>query len=235
MSGVRLLDRAEAHRADGRALTVVDVDEVILRFVAPLSDFLERHGFRLEPRSFAITGNVTRIGGGQAIAGELVKELIDAFFRSEVDAQPPVAGAVAALERLTTVADVVLLTNVPRAQAERRAAHLSRLGLALPMIANEGSKGPALATLASAARSAAPACPVIFVDDGPNHLAAVRRAVDGVRLVHFVADPVWFAMAPDVGGTWLKTRDWDVVERAIGGVIGGDDARAPIAAPVPRA
>lgn len=228
MSAMRLIDGAEAHAPSGRPLAVVDVDEVVLQFIAPLAAFLERHGFRLEPRSFAITGNVTKAGGGQAIPGALVKELIDAFFRAEVENQPPVEGAVAALSRLAGVADVVLLTNVPAAQAERRAAHLGRLGLALPMIANEGSKGPALATLATGARARVPACPVIFVDDGPNHLAAARQAVEAIRLVHFVADPVWFAMAPEVGGTWLRTRDWGTVARAVGCLIGGDEAAAPI-------
>lgn len=230
MSGVRLVDRADLHRPSGRPLLVVDVDEVILHFIAPLAAFLEAHGFHLVPRSFALTGNVTRRGGGQAIPAELVKELIAAFFEREVDHQPAVAGAVATLTGLADRADVVALTNVPAAQAERRAAHLSRLGLSLAMIANAGSKGPALATLAAAARAGDPDLPVIFVDDGPNHLAAARKAVNAVRLVHFVADPAWFAMAPEVGGTWLRTGDWGEVARAVTGVI---DAAPIVAGPRP--
>lgn len=213
---VRLLDGPAAHRPDGRPLLVVDVDEVVLAFVGPLTTFMAERGFRLTPRSFAITGNVTRIGGAAAIPAADVKALIADFFVAEVDRQPPVEGALSALGRLGARCDVVLLTNVPAAQAERRAAHLAGLGLAAPMIANDGPKGPALARLATAARATAgPDLPVVFVDDGPNHLASVRAAVGDARLVHFVADPVWFAMAPTVAGTWLRTRAWDEVERRI--------------------
>lgn len=219
---VRLLEAARDHRPDGRPLLVVDVDEVVLAFVGPLAAFLADRGFRLSPRSFAITGNVTRTGGDQAIAGDLVKELIAAFFAEAVDAQPPVEGAVAALGRLARVTDLVLLSNVPAGQAERRAAHLTRLGITAPLIANEGSKGPALAGLADAARRIGPAdLPVVFVDDGPNHLAAARAAVAEVRLVQFVADPAWFAMAPTVEGVWLRTRTWDEVRRAVEALLAG--------------
>lgn len=221
MSGVRLIGSAADFRADGRPLMVVDVDEVILHFVAPLAAYVARFGYRLEPRSFAITGNVVREGGGQAIAGELVKELIDCFFRDEVENQPAVEGAVAALATLRATCDIVVLTNVPARQAERRAAHLSRLGLTCPMIANEGSKGGPIADLAAAARSVGgDALEVVFVDDGPNHLAAARGTVERLRLVHFVADPAWFAMAPQVGGTWLRTRDWDEVTRTVSTLVG---------------
>ncbi|MCE1235768.1 MAG: hypothetical protein LWW93_05355 [Hyphomicrobiales bacterium] len=226
---MRLLADPAAHRPNGRPLLVVDVDEVVLGFIAPLSAFLERHGFQLMPRSFAITGNVTRAGGGQAIGGELVRELIAAFFAREVENQPPVEGAIATLARLAAATDPVLLTNVPAAQAARRAAHLAELGVGAPMIANDGPKGPALARLAQAARAVGgDELPVIFVDDGPNHLASARGAVAGVRLVHFVADPVWFAMAPTVGGTWLKTRDWDAVEAAIRRLLDGDEPGAGV-------
>lgn len=221
---VRLLDDPAAHAPNGRPLLVVDVDEVVLAFVGPLAAFMEDRGFRLTPRSFAITGNVTRIGGEAAIPAADVKALMADFFVTEVDRQPPVAGALSALARLGVICDVVLLTNVPGAQAERRAAHLAGLGIAAPMIANDGPKGPAFARLAAAARAAAgPDLPVVFVDDGPNHLASVRAAVGDARLVHFVADPVWFAMAPVVTGTWLRTGLWDEVEAAIGGL--GDAVR----------
>ena len=229
---VRLLADAGDHRPDGRPLLVVDVDEVVLAFVGPLAAFLERHGHRLVPRSFALTGNVTRIGGADAIGAEEVKRLIAAFFEAEVEAQPPVAGAVAALGRLGRICDTLFLTNVPAAQAERRAARLATLGFAAPLIANDGAKGPALARLAASARARGGAeLPIVFVDDGPTHLASARAAVAGVRLVQFVADPVWFAMAPEVDGVWLRSRVWAEVEAAVDGLAAGDEDGGAIVAP----
>lgn len=213
---VRLLAAADAHRPNGRPLLVVDVDEVVLAFVAPFSAFLEARGFRLHPRSYALGGNVTRAGGDRAVDGDLVQRLIADFFDAAVDDQPPVEGAIAALESLRDVVDSVLLTNVPAAQAERRAARLGALGLTTPMIANAGPKGPALARLAARARDVGGAdLPVVFVDDGPTQLASARDAVEDLRLVQFVADPVWFALAPRVPGVWLRTRSWAEVEAAV--------------------
>ena len=109
----------------------------------------------------------------------------------------------------------------------RRAASSNASGMLSSSSLMETSSSKFLRTI-KPTRSRAPGCPVIFVDDGPNHLAAARQAVEAIRLVHFVADPVWFAMAPEVGGTWLRTRDWGTVARAVGGLIGGDEAAAPI-------
>jgi len=204
---------------DGRALFVVDVDEVVLQFVAHLERFLAAHGFALLARSFALTGNVVRAGSTSAVSGEEVKGLIDAFFRNEVERQVPVEGALAGLKRLAALGDVVLLTNVPDFAAEARVRHLARLGVGAPVVANHGAKGPALARLAARRRIGGederPAgAGLYFLDDGPNHIASARDHVGGARLVHFIDDPRYFRMAPDVGGTWLKTRDWgEVVAR----------------------
>lgn len=203
----------------GRPLMVVDVDEVVLRFVAHLERFIAARGFALEARSFALTGNVVRAGATQAIAGDEVKDLIDAFFRDEVERQVPVDGALAGLDRLAELGDVVLLTNVPDFAAEGRMRHLAGLGVRAPIIANHGAKGPALARLAARRRpitggARAPGAGLYFLDDGPNHIASARDHVMGARLVHFIDDPRYFRMAPDVPGTWLKTRDWgEVVAR----------------------
>ena len=59
---VRLLAHPHDHRPRGRPLVVVDVDEVVLAFVAPLAAFLERKGF----------GAVHNLMGGvDAWAGEV--------------------------------------------------------------------------------------------------------------------------------------------------------------------
>ena len=199
---------------------VVDVDEVVLAFVRPLADFLADNGHRLIARSFALTGNVTRIGSDRAIAGEEVKRLIDGFFAARAGDQPAIAGAVAALGRLAEIGDVVLLSNVPAIHAERRARRLAELGITAPFVANDGPKGPALARLAARWAAGGEALAPFFVDDGPTNLVSARDAVAGVRLVHFVGDAEWFALAPDVPGTWLKSRDWSEVAARIAGVIG---------------
>ena len=203
--------RAALDRLDlgDRPLMIVDVDEVVLRFVPHLEHFMAAQGYRLDAVSFGITGNVTRLGSCRAVPAPEVAALIAGFFAAHVHDQQPVPGAVAALARLAARLDVVLLTNVPPAHGDARAARLADLGMAYPMVVNDGPKGPAVARLARRLDH-----PTFFVDDGPTNLASVRDHAGDTRLVHFVDDPRYFRLAPDVAGTWLKTRDWgEVVSR----------------------
>lgn len=201
-----------------RPLLVVDVDEVVLRFVPPLERHLEAQGYRLDVVSFGLTGNVRRHGSQQAIAGAEVLALIGDFFACHVHDQEPVDGAVASLARLATALDVVLLTNAPAIHREVRRERLADLGIPYALIMNEGPKGPALAQLAAQVDR-----PIFFVDDGPSNLASVRDRVPEARLVHFVDDERYFRLAPDVPGTWLKTRDWGEVVARIEAAIGTGD------------
>lgn len=212
-------------RPSARPLFVVDVDEVVLRFVAPLERFIAARGYALLPRSFALTGNIVRAGGDDAVSAAEVKTLIAAFFAEEVERQEPVDGALDALARLQAHGDVLLLTNVPASAADGRRRCLARHGLDLEVIANDGLKGPALARLLIERPPLGPR-PVVFVDDGPSHLASVRDAVADVRLVHFVDDERWFRMAPDVPGTWLKTRDWAEVMARLAPLLAPDRTEA---------
>ncbi len=216
----------EAFEPSGRALVVVDVDEVVLRFVAPFERFLEARGLRLAPISYAITGNVMRAGSRQPIPAADVHALIDAFFAAEAGRQEPVEGAVEALSRLEASADVVILTNIPHVHAPLRSARLAELGVGAPLISNEGPKGPALARLAArAVERCGRAVPMWFVDDGPTNLVSARDHLADVRLVHFVDDARFFHMVPDVAGTRLKTRDWGEVVARITADLDGEDTR----------
>ncbi len=198
-----------------RPLFVVDVDEVVLRFLAPLGRFLSLRGYELLPRSFALTGNIVRVGADQAVPASDVKGLLTAFFAEGMHFQEPVTGAVAALRRLEGTGDVLLLSNVPGFAAEERRRRLSEHGVHAPLVANEGAKGPTLARLAERRAAGGIRHPIVFVDDGPTNIASVRDHVREARLVHFVDDVRWFNLSPDVPGTWIKTRDWGAVVEAV--------------------
>lgn len=204
--------RAALDRLDvgARPLLVVDVDEVLLRFVSHLEAFMGAQGYRLDTGAFRITGSVTRLGSCRAVPGGEVAALIAGFFAAHVHDQQPVAGAAEALARLSTRLDVVMLTNVPPEHGSTRATRLADLGMAYPLVVNEGLKGPALAHL-----RARVAHPIFFVDDGPQNLASVRDAGAEAHLVHFVDDERYFRLAPEVPGTWLRTRDWAEVTRRV--------------------
>lgn len=210
-----LPDPTAAFEPTDRPLFVIDVDEVVLRFLAPLGHFLSQRGYELLPRSFALTGNIVRSGADQAIPAGDVKGLLTAFFAEGMHLQAPVEGAVAALEQLERTGDVLLLSNVPGFAADERRRRLSEHGVRAPLVANEGAKGPTLARLAERRLALGIRHPIVFVDDGPTNIASVRDHVREARLVHFVDDIRWFTLAPDVTGTWIKTRDWGTVLEAV--------------------
>lgn len=210
------LDRLEI---GARPLLVVDVDEVVLRFVPHLEAFMAARGYRLDVVTFGITGNVTRLGSCRAVPAPEVAALIAGFFSAHVGDQMPVDGAPEALARLAARLDVVLLTNAPAEHRDARTARLAALGMPYPVVMNDGPKGPAVARLARRL-----AAPLFFVDDGPQNLASVRDATEGARLVHFVDDPRYFRLAPDVPGTWLKSRDWRDVAARIEAALAALDA-----------
>jgi hypothetical protein len=215
--------------AERRPLVVVDVDEVVLRFVAPLERRLLTMGYRFTPVTFAITGNVYPAGSARALPAEEVRAAIDAFYESTAAIQEPVEGAVAALARIADLAEVVLLSNLPERHAEARRRRLAELGIDARLLVNDGPKGPAVAALAGDDPEARG---VVFVDDGPIHLASVRDRVAGVRLIQFVDDERFFRMAPAIAGVWLRTRSWHEVTERIEALFGGAGeaaSRPPIA------
>lgn len=53
-----------------------------------------------------------------------------------------------------------------------------------PIIANQGTKGPAAGHLANQVQAQ-----IVFMDDLPPNLQSVRDAVPHATLIHFIADP----------------------------------------------
>ncbi len=198
----------------GRPLVICDVDEVLLSFIAPLETHLDRLGYALSVRSYKLVGNITRRDTGAALDAAEVHALINGFFAESTHLQRPVAGASEALDALSGTADVVLLTNIPAEYRDDRIATLSRCAIRQPVVTNTGPKGEAAALIAQRAGA-----PVVFLDDSPSNLVSVRDAVAACRIVQFVADPRFLALAPEIDGVALRTGDWREARRFIHTVL----------------
>lgn len=168
----------------GRPLIVCDVDEVLAAFMAGFEPYLHDRALYFTWASYSLDGNIRRRGDDAPIEPAEVRRLVAAFFADHTEDLAPVPGAAEALCALARRAQIVILSNIPDAQHAARARWLARHGLAYPVVANAGSKGPAVAELA--ARAGAPA---FFIDDSPRHHQAVAELAQAVRRLHFVADP----------------------------------------------
>jgi hypothetical protein len=166
----------------GRPLLIVDADEVVLRFVEGLDQFLRARGLYLDLTTYRLHGNVKRLDDNTPVLDVEVTALLDEF-RAELDSLDPVAGAAEALNALKPRLDIVMLTNIVPEQAGARLRNLARHGLDLPIVSNSGMKGPAVKALAAQAGR-----PAFFVDDIPQHLASAAESVPDVYRIHLVGD-----------------------------------------------
>src|SRR3546814_5285521 len=106
-----------------RPLVITDCALPILHMVVPFARWVdEAHGvlFRMEDASFA--GALKRKECGTPLEAAEVWPLLDGFFRTEMERQYPIRGAMAAMAAIGAAADIVVLTNVgPDHQAARAA------------------------------------------------------------------------------------------------------------------
>ncbi|MFX8680852.1 hypothetical protein ABTM69_19590, partial [Acinetobacter baumannii] len=124
--------------------------------------YLETQGCAIALTSFALVGNIRRIADDSALAQAEVGALLAGFFADHTETLTPVPGAADALAELSERMQVVVLSNLPLAQAPARGRALQAAGMDYPIIANTGSKGGAVRRLKEMAGA-----PVAFVDDIP--------------------------------------------------------------------
>jgi hypothetical protein len=185
-----------------RPLLICDADEVLVAFAAPFKTYLLDNGYQLKFDSFALGGNV-RAPDGTVVSHAAVSALVDMFFDERVEACTPVPGAVDALAQLSVFADIQILSNVPAVVRDRRAASLAGHGMAYPVMANVGGKGPAVADLVAGRGH-----PVVFVDDMPSHHASVADHAPQVHRLHLVADPSLRGLIPAAPAAHARIDDW---------------------------
>ena len=191
----------------GRPLLAVDADEVLVYLAEHLVRYLPGIGYRMHLTQYQLEGSIYPEGCDIPVPFDDCLRLIDRFFDDETLNQQALPGAVEALDRLSALAQIVVLTNVPRHARELRRRNLAALGMGYPMVENAGGKGRALFWMA--ARTAAP---VAFVDDSPKqHESAARRAPEVTR-IHFVGAGHLRRILPDSPAAHHRVEGWEECE-----------------------
>jgi hypothetical protein len=175
----------------GRPLVITDADGVLLRFTGGLERWLHERGLYLDLTSYRLEGSIRRMDDKSTVLHVESLALIDEY-RADLDSLEAVDGACEALAKLSTVASIVVLSNVNQSQAAARLRNFRALGIDYPLIANDSGggyladKGAAVRALAAHARAK-----TFFIDDIPANLVAVAQDAPGVTLVHLVeSDPL---------------------------------------------
>lgn len=198
------------------ALVVLDIDEVVLHFIAPFCDLLAERGARLHFESFKLTGNVRSLSTGAALTGHALDGITAQLYAEQTLRQTPVEGVTQAVERLSEIADVVFLTAMTPSFYDQRRALLDKAELRAPMIATDRPKGAFLAEMRERWQG-----PIAFVDDLPPNLVGARRSVPDIHLVHLMADPRFRQHLPPLPPGTCAAADWREAEAILRGIVMG--------------
>jgi hypothetical protein len=197
-----------------RPLIICDADEVLLRFLEGLERFLARNGFYLDLASFRIHGNVKHKDTNEAAADDTVTQLVKDFFASDTRHLEPVAGAAAALRKLSNHAQIVILSNLPETSREARIDNLAEHGMLYPVIAGKGPKGLIVKDIVAGFGGS-----VVFIDDLPPHISSVAAETPHVHRLHFIADPRLAKLLGPAPDAPVRIDDWPTAAEWIASVI----------------
>lgn len=210
----RVTDLAHIRVSPDRPLLIVDVDEVLARFMAGLEAFVGRHGYEMRISKFALFENIYARGAAECVDQAVGLDLFNRFFAEGADDLLPAEGAADALADLSTRADVVILTNAPGHGRDVRAQWLKTHGFDYPLVVNSGPKGPAAAELAM--RTSGPGA---FVDDLLPNLESVALAAPAVSRFQMVADERLRPLAPSLPMRHPRHDEWPALKAAIEAAI----------------
>jgi hypothetical protein len=191
-------------------LVIVDVDEVLARFMHGFGTFIARHGFELRFDRYALFQNIYRPGEAEHLDLIAGRALFDDFFRDGAGDLLPAIGAADALADLSARADVVILTNAPEHGRQSRGRWLKTHGFDYPLVINSGPKGPSAAHL-----SAQTTAPSVFIDDLLPQLDSVAVSAPSINRFQMVADERLRPLAPSDPTRHTRIDLWPDLKTAI--------------------
>ncbi len=188
-----------------KPLLITDCDEVLLHMVSHFRDWVDEvHDIDFTLVGGDFSGALKRRPSGDSLQREDVWPLLDGFFETEMARQTLVPGALAALDALGEVADIVVLTNLSDKFNEARATQLQGHGIAHRVVTNQGGKGDPVARLVAEFTPSV----AVFVDDLSHHHASVARYAPDVFRLHMIAEPLIAKMTPPAPAAHARIDDW---------------------------
>jgi hypothetical protein len=193
-----------------RPLLITDCDEVLLHMLSHFKTWLdETHDIDFWPDNGDFTNAMKRRSGGPPVPPDEMWQLLDGFFATEMHRQTLAPHAREALEEISEVADIVVLTNLGDHCHAGRVAQLEAHGIRHRVLCNQGGKGvPVNRLLGEYAPSVA-----VFVDDLPVHHNSVAEHAPEVWRLHMIAEPLVKIRSAETAHA--RIDDWTVAKRWI--------------------
>lgn len=187
-----------------KPLLICDCDEVLLHMVRHFGTWLrESHDIAFAPDGGDFANSMTRADGSRPTAEEMWG-LLGGFFPGEMSRQTLVPHAREALEALSGIADIVILTNLSDACRTARIDQLAAFGIDHRVECNQGGKGDPVARLVAEHRASV----TVFVDDLAVHHDSVARHAPEVHRLHMVSEPSLAPSVPPAPAAHARIDDW---------------------------
>ena len=192
-----------------RPLLIFDADEVLVHFALPFSQWLKQQDWHLQLHDYSLL-HAIKAPNGRAADPAQTRALIDGFIDSQTRHQPATAGAAQCLALLARQTQILVLTNVPRHRKTEREQNLVGHGMAFPVIANQGAKGPALAELSRRVSAR-----IAFVDDNPDQITSALNHAPHIQRIHFSGCDLVRAVLPRSENANFHPASWTETESVL--------------------
>jgi len=139
-----------------------------------------------------------------------MNKIMPDFFSSETENLQLVNNAKEVLERLSKLMQVVVLTNLPHKDKDKREKALRDNNIEFPVITNSGLKGPAVKKILENKNQKS-----FFIDDMPMNIDSVANDSPKTICIHFIQDERINKLMPAPKSAKIKSTNWFDVENFI--------------------
>ena len=139
-----------------------------------------------------------------------MNKIMPNFFSSETENLQLVSNVKEVLERLSKFMQVVVLTNLPHKDKDKREKALRNNNLEFPVITNSGLKGPAVKKMLENKNQKS-----FFIDDMPMNIDSVAKDSPKTICIHFIQDKRINKLMPTPKSAKIKSANWFDVENFI--------------------
>ena len=191
---------------DNLPLLISDADEVIFEFMESFEEYLLLNNMYFSYKSFKLNGNIYNKKNNTPINSNNIPIIISNFFQEYAIKMPLIKGAKSALEELSKVMNIIILSNIPKDYAANRIQCLKNNNMDYAFISNEGPKAIRCSELQKLTNKK-----VFFIDDLPNQISSVSTNCKSITTIHFLQNKKLLKLLPDVNNCDFQSNNWESV------------------------
>ena len=190
-------------------LIICDADEVIFKFMDSFEIYLKTLSLHFNWKSYALSKNIIK-KDGTSVKNNEIKNLISSFFKDYTLQMKPVKGAVEGLNRLSSIYDIIILSNIPHEYYKTRIDALKNIDINFTFISNKGEKGKADKELTKNIKKKC-----WFIDDSPSQILSVNKEAPKVKTLHFLPNKKLLSLIKKHKYTFSTIENWKKLEQMI--------------------